>query len=464
MKTLFVGVDVSKGYADFAVMSEEGSLVRNCDRFDDTALGHAAVADLFARLDNPQEPVHFVVGVESSGGLERNWAHFFKSIAQKFNLKVYLLNPLAVKRFLSRDLHRNVNDRISARGIADYLRSGMRTQEASYEPELEGPRTLCRSIRNLSERCAELQNEIQSLLPRVHPELVRFCRNGIPQWILHLLVKYPTVTELSSADPAELNEIPHVGDQRARDIVQSARKSVAAQRDRFTAASIRLLTEQLLQLQKQESQAKKELCENLKNDAGVRIMRSIPGIGLWTAVCLRIEIGPIERFRSAEALIAYAGLDPQIHTSGDGEIRKGISKRGKRQIRALLYTSACCARVHNPVIEQFYVRLLAAGKKKSVALTACMRKILSIVYGCWISEKEFDASYAEQVSRNTGERKTAHPPAAVVVTTLSLDAPVSWKEAKKRKAVLLSQARQSCENAISAPPSNNGFTKSPQKK
>ena len=61
-------------------------------------------------------------------------------------------------------------------------------------------------------------------------------------------------------------------------------------------------------------------------------------------------------------------------------------KRGKRRIwggrarvRAALYMGALVATRHNPVIKAFYERLLAAGKEKKVALTACMHKLLRIL-------------------------------------------------------------------------------------
>jgi transposase len=48
-------------------------------------------------------------------------------------------------------------------------------------------------------------------------------------------------------------------------------------------------------------------------------------------------------------------------------------------VRTVLYMSALVATRHNPVIRAFYERLLAAGKAKKVALTACMRKLLTIL-------------------------------------------------------------------------------------
>ena len=52
---------------------------------------------------------------------------------------------------------------------------------------------------------------------------------------------------------------------------------------------------------------------------------------------------------------------------------------GRGQVRASLYMAALVATRHNPVLREFYQRLCAAGKPKKVALTACMRKLLTIL-------------------------------------------------------------------------------------
>ena len=54
---------------------------------------------------------------------------------------------------------------------------------------------------------------------------------------------------------------------------------------------------------------------------------------------------------------------------------------GRSQVRATLYMAALVASRYNPVIRAFYQRLLDAGKPKKVALTACMRKLLTILNG-----------------------------------------------------------------------------------
>ena len=52
---------------------------------------------------------------------------------------------------------------------------------------------------------------------------------------------------------------------------------------------------------------------------------------------------------------------------------------GRARVRSALYMGALVASRHNPVLREFYQRLLQAGKPKKVALTACMRKLLIIL-------------------------------------------------------------------------------------
>jgi transposase len=71
---------------------------------------------------------------------------------------------------------------------------------------------------------------------------------------------------------------------------------------------------------------------------------------------------------------------------------------GRAPVRAALYMAALVATRRNPVIREFYQRLLAAGKPKKVALTACMRKLLTILNA--------------MLRANTVWRHTAHAPIA----------------------------------------------------
>lgn len=443
MTSLFFGIDVSKGYADVCCINQAGSRIGVVCQFDDTTAGHAALKQTIEMLKSRYPDAQMVFGLEHSGGLERNWAVFLRDLATPLNGRVFTLNPLAVKKFLDRDLHRNITDRISAQGIANYLRQGMRPAEIPFEDSLTGPATLYRHLRNDIGRSAQIQNELQSLLPRVQPEMVQFCRQGFPEWALQVLLKYPTAAKLANAGPGKLAKIPHVTRDKAEKLIAAAQESVASQTDTFTEITMTSLVKDLIHAQETVETLKEHVIASMAHDEGVKIMQTIPGIGAWSATCLRLEIGSIERFPAPESLVAFAGLDPRIHQSGDSTKHVGISRRGRRQIRAILYPVILSAIRFNPVIAKFYAGLTARGKGHLKSATACMRKMLHIIYGCWISGKPFDAAHdkgrQERKPRPEAEAATTEQPPTLPVRTV-VNAPVSRREAaKRRKATTMPQ-------------------------
>ena len=437
MKTIFVSGDVSKGYCDIAFVNEAGEVLSGSGRFDDTAEDHLKVEQQISIKNTEYSPVRFVIGLESSGGLERNWLRFFRDLKSRFEMEVLLLNALAVKKFVDRHLHRNTNDRISALGIAEYLRLARRPQEVPFEPYLEGPRTLYRCVKNAIARVAQIRNELQSLLPVVQPTLVQFCREGIPEWILSVLIKYPTASALARGRAKTLGQIAHLSEQRARKIVDDAKTSVASLGDEQTGITVAFLSNSIIEETKKINSLQQQLCAMMKEDLQFQIIDSIKGIGSWTALCMRLEYGDMERFYSGDAAVAFAGMDPVIEQSGDTVLHRGISHQGRSQIRTALYMPTKAAMQFNPVIREFDQRLRQAGKPYQVRVIACMRKLIQIMYACCITEKFFDPKYAQQLQAkkkipfDRPERKLSVQP--------SLSAPISWKEAKKRKAATLPQ-------------------------
>lgn len=104
---------------------------------------------------------------------------------------------------------------------------------------------------------------------------------------------------------------------------------------------------------------------------------SVPGIGPVTAATLLAdlpELGQLNRKRIA----ALVGVAPFNHDSGRRRGQRRI-RGGRTAVRNVLYMATLSATRFNPVIRAFYERLRRAGKEKKVALTACMRKLLTIL-------------------------------------------------------------------------------------
>lgn len=112
--------------------------------------------------------------------------------------------------------------------------------------------------------------------------------------------------------------------------------------------------------------------------AQVALMESVPGVGPVTSATLLAELPELGQL-NRQQIAALAGLAPLNHDSGKKRGKRSIFG-GRQPVRNTLYMAVLAAiRCHNPLLADFYHRLVAAGKPKKVALTACMRKLLVIL-------------------------------------------------------------------------------------
>lgn len=107
------------------------------------------------------------------------------------------------------------------------------------------------------------------------------------------------------------------------------------------------------------------------------LLRGVPGVGPVLSLTLLAELpelGVLDRRQIA----ALVGVAPLNRDSGSFRGKRTVWG-GRRSVRTVLYMATLVATRSNPVIRTFYQRLCAAGKTKKVALTACMRKFLTIL-------------------------------------------------------------------------------------
>ena len=107
------------------------------------------------------------------------------------------------------------------------------------------------------------------------------------------------------------------------------------------------------------------------------LLQSAPGIGPVCARTLLLELPELGTL-TRQQIAALVGVAPLNCDSGTLRGRRTIWG-GRAHVRTVLYMGTLVATRYNPRIKAFYERLLAAGKIKKVALTACMRKFLTIL-------------------------------------------------------------------------------------
>ena len=119
------------------------------------------------------------------------------------------------------------------------------------------------------------------------------------------------------------------------------------------------------------------------------LLGEVKGVGKATISTLLAEVPELGELSGRE-ISALVGVAPINRDSGT--LRgKRTTFGGRPQVRKVLFMAAMVASRYNPVIKAFYQRLVAAGKPKKLALTACMRKLLTILNAMAKARKPFNA-------------------------------------------------------------------------
>lgn len=165
--------------------------------------------------------------------------------------------------------------------------------------------------------------------------------------------------QVSAALVQEKNRLGTAADRDARRSIEEAIK--------FYELQLRALDEQLAQLMETEPEFQRRR----------NLLVSAPAVGPTTAAALTAELPELGRLNRRQAA-RLVGLAPINRDSGTLRGKRMIGG-GRANVRRALYMATLVATRHNPVIRAFYQRLLANGKAKMTALTACMRKLLLIL-------------------------------------------------------------------------------------
>lgn len=141
------------------------------------------------------------------------------------------------------------------------------------------------------------------------------------------------------------------------------------------------IEQHLAYLEKELDELDKQMTQLSDNSPELKekqdIITSVPGVGIQTfrTICSFLpELGNCSR----QTIGALAGVAPFNQDSGKFRGARTIYG-GRAVVRQVVYMAALSAIRYNPVIKKFYDKLLAAGKKKKVAIVACMHKLLTIL-------------------------------------------------------------------------------------
>ena len=203
MKSLYMGIDASKGYADFTVINESKEVVDKNYQLDDTKTGQKQLKARIKKYFSDDSDMVVYAGVESTGGYENHWYDYLKSLRTEYKIEVSRINPLIATYSSKADMKRNGTDKISALNIAECLIS--HKEKIKYD-QTDSFRALKRSwthIVLLTKQKVQLENQLDSFMYESNTELLAYCKHGKNLWLLRLLEKFPTAKDLAKANIKE---------------------------------------------------------------------------------------------------------------------------------------------------------------------------------------------------------------------------------------------------------------------
>ncbi|HHD92495.1 MAG TPA: IS110 family transposase [Candidatus Portnoybacteria bacterium] len=387
----YLGIDVSKGYADFVILNQKKEVIEENFQLDDTFEGHNQLFKILSDFYVSHPVAKLFVAVESTGGYENNWFNTLHKLQSTMALSVARLNPFGVNHSSKASMNRIITDKQSAKYIAEYLISYPEIVNYQSEDYFATARRQWSSIKIFTKQKTQLLNQLNSLLYIANPEILAFCRDGVRLWTLLLLQKYPTALKLSRARVSSLSKIPYLSKARAEEIIGNAKESVASASDEIIEETITTLVGQIISLRKIIARQIKLLETNVNLPEEVKLLKSFNGIGTYSAVGLMIEIISVERFASSKKLASFFGLHPVFKVSGDGKSGFRMSKKGRKEPRNILFNVTRYSIAHNQFIKDIYINHLKKGISKLSAMGAIMHKILRIIYGMLKNNSTFNA-------------------------------------------------------------------------
>jgi len=440
----FLGIDVSKGYADFVLLSEKLIQQEDTFQFDDTKEGHEALKSWFEILFKRHPQLQIDCAVESTGGFENNWYALLIRLSSKMALRITRLNPSVVKNASKAMLNANKTDSESAHDIACYLKR--------YEDQVDfsisnNHYSAFRALHNhhdmVTKQKTQVINELKQLLYTSFPELQRFCKQGVPSWVLNLLKLYPSPEKLAKAKAAKLAAIKGITLEKAEKLIEKAKNTVSGRRTKTDEFLIIQMAEEVSQKQEKVKQLKAYLAEHC---LGVEkdLLETIKGIGSYSAAAIMIQIEDIRRFESPKSLASYFGLHPIIKISGDKKWKSCMSKQGRPAIRAILFMCAKSAVLADPHLRNIYANHRSKGKSHKQAIGVIMHKLIRIIWGVLHHAKPYDYKIDQQNQDNTRPKSSNDEVRELEnkrrLQQFDSEAPISRIATKKRKVHATSQA------------------------
>lgn len=390
---IYVGIDVASEKHDVCIMSEEGEIFGKKFQIKNSKDEYKKLLSKINEAKKLFQDSKVRIGIESTGVYSSTLLNYFSTVG---DIEVIFINPTLTNMFqLSQSVHYAKTDKIDAEGICNYLQD-KRKKLLTYTPpsyQTLQIKSLYREMIKMNKLITQSVNRLTGIVHTVFPEFLTIFKKIKGNLVLSLLQEYPLPSSYNNKHIETILEFARdksKGHFKADDIiklVELAKTSIG-----FSNSSDKLLIKQLssliMLLEEQKKDIIKELIVLVKDNCPNIL--SIPGIGANTAAGILGEIGDISNFRSADSLLAFAGLNPFVYESGKFKAQHTrISKKGSSYLRNALTLSARKIVQGDPVFIDYFNKKKSEGKSYSTCICHVRKKLVRVVFSILKNNIEF---------------------------------------------------------------------------
>lgn len=341
---IFVGIDLHKTQFTVCVMKND-EVLDNGTKYPMSNEGYSSFV-FYIRTSFPKEEVN--IAIESTGN-----ARFFRGTMQQYGFSVCVVNTL---KFKVVNLSTNKTDKHDAKTLAEFLSKGMLPQSHLCKAESEGLRRIlkCRSLM--------VQDQI-ALKNQAHAVLLAYGRQ--------------TDAACFQSKKSRIKMMSSISDDNLRKTME-------------------IIFETLDAVEEQERKLEIRLKEITKDNATVKNLMTVPGIGIVNACTIAGYTDDINRFESYKHYSAYCGLVPWVQSSNDSSYYGHITKRGPQELRtALVQCTVAMVRMKGKTEDLNLMKnynILKSEKNSGKAIIATARHLSRIIYIMLKNNEPFNPS------------------------------------------------------------------------
>ena len=392
VSTLIVGVDVAKTLQWARFVDYRGIEVGKAISFCNDRKGfEAIVSKIYEICNNKVLKIrfnHVIIGMEPTG-------HYWKTLANylmKLGLTIVGVNPYHTKKAKELDDNSPTKcDKKDAITIARLVKDGRYFNPYLPQDVYAELRVLTNTRTSILKRSNAVKNTITAVLDEYFPEIWQVFKDPLKGKASRQVLRsspFPGFI-LKLGEDGVLEEIKKavkktVGLKKVRQLIEAAKESIGVDYG-LESAKLRMncLISELDSIESNLVQVETAMGEMLTATGYADKVLSIKGIGVVSAASFFGEVGDPLRFDSDRQISKYAGYNLTEDSSGKNKSGTCISKRGRKQLRSVLYKMAFTMVSQNEEMKELYNYLKTREKnplKKKQALVVISKKIITVIY------------------------------------------------------------------------------------